>query len=169
MFYNSSHDRPVESSLLDADTLKSLRAYIDENLSDEVPVPGTCVCEPAAELSAYLTKRDLPFSRRLFQFIRDSGADEVEIYKRAHIDRKLFSKIRSNPDYQPKKITVVAFALALRLSLADTRELLASAGFALSGSSPFDLIIRYFVERGEYDFFLVNDALYAFDQPILAM
>jgi hypothetical protein len=130
---------------------------------------GTYVCEPAAELSVYLAHRGAPFSRLLLEFIRRSGEGEVEIYKRAHVDRKLFSKIRSDPDYQPKKATVVAFALALRLSLTETLELLASAGFALSGSAPFDLIIRFFVERGEYDLFLINDALYAFDQPVLMM
>ena len=171
MLYETSRHKRIESpsSRLDADTLNSLRAYIDERRSSEISVTGTCVCEPAAELSAYVANRGLPFSRRLLEFIRKSGSGEVEIYKRAHVDRKLFSKIRSDPDYQPKKSTVIAFALALCLSLADTRELLSSAGFALSGSATFDLIIRYFVERDVYDLFMINDALYAFDQPVLMM
>ena len=156
-------------SRLDADTLNSLRAYIDERQLTDRSVSATCVCEPGAELSAYVANKGLPFSRRLLEFIRNSGAGEVEIYKRAHVDRKLFSKIRSDPNYQPKKSTVIAFALALRLSLTDTRELLSSAGFALSGSATFDLIIRYFVERGIYDLFQINDALYDFDQPVLMM
>lgn len=171
MLYETPQNKRIESvkGLLFADTLNEIRAYINERRLSEIPESGTCVCEPAAELSAYVAKRGLPFSRRLLKFIRKSGLSEVEIYKRAHVDRKLFSKIRSDPDYQPKKATVIAFALALRLSLAETRELLSSAGFALSGSAPFDLIIRYFVERGEYDLFLINDALYEFDQPVLMM
>ncbi|MDA3924500.1 MAG: hypothetical protein PF904_07370 [Kiritimatiellae bacterium] len=171
MLYETPRHKWIKSpsSRLDVDTLNLLRTYIDEQRLTEFSAVDTCVCEPAAELSAYVARRALPFSRRLLQFIRNSGSGEVEIYKRAHVDRKLFSKIRSNPDYQPKKSTVIAFALALHLSLVDTRELLSSAGFALSGSATFDLIIRYFVERDVYDLFMINDALYEFDQPVLMM
>ena len=91
----------------------------------------------------------------------------MEIYRRAHVDRKLFSKIRSDPNCQPEKVTVIAFALVLRLSLEQTRDLPASAGYALSGCAPFDWIIRFFLGRGVYDLFLINDALDTFDQPIL--
>lgn len=150
-------------SRLEPEVAQALQAYLQETLDAE----GTCVCEAPPDLSAYLAHADIPFSRRLLHFIRKSGFDEVDVYKRANVDRKHFSKIRSDPDYQPKKATVIAFALALQLSLDETRDLLASAGFALSSSAPFDLIIRYFVERGVYDLFQINDALYDFHQPVL--
>ena len=159
---------PAQSapSRLDAATLNALRTYLAEAHAAEVAA-GTCVREPPAALTAYLARAGAPFSRRLLELIRKSGLDEVEVYKRAHVDRKLFSKIRSDPDYRPKKATVIAIALALRLSLDETQDLLSSAGFALSGSAPFDLIVRFFFERGVYDLFQINDALDAFGQPIL--
>ena len=157
--------QPVQSRL-DADTLAALRVYLAERQASEAAA-ASCVCEPPAGLAAYLARAGVPFSRRLLDLIRKSGLDEVEVYKRAHIDRKLFSKIRSDPEYRPKKATVIAFALALRLSLDETQGLLSSAGFTLSGSASFDLIIRFFFERGVYDIFQINDALDAFGQPIL--
>ncbi|MEI7899175.1 MAG: hypothetical protein WCK89_02915 [bacterium] len=159
--------RAGSQSRLEADTLSALRAYLAERQVPEAAGTEDRVCEPPAGLAAYLARAGIPFSRLLLEQIRASGSSEVEIYKRAHVDRKLFSKIRSDPDYQPKKSTVIAFALALRLSPEQTRDLLASAGYALSGSAPFDLIIRFFVERGVYDLFLINDALDTFGQPIL--
>jgi hypothetical protein len=149
------------------ETFARLREYLAEHALPEEPGAGTCVCEAPAELCAYLARASVPFSRCLLQFIRKSGLDEVEVYKRAHVDRKLFSKIRSDGSYHPKKATVIAFALALRLSLTETRELLSSAGFTLSRCTPFDLIIQYFLERGVYDLLKINDALYDFDQPLL--
>jgi hypothetical protein len=154
---------------LDPETFNALRAYMGEYQSPEETATGMCVCEAPPELSAYLAHAAVPFSRCLLQFIRKTGIDEVEVYKRAHIDRKHFSKIRSDPHYQPKKVTVIAFALALRLSLQETKELLSSAGYTLSSNTPFDLIIRFFVERGVYDLFRINDALYDFDQPVLTV
>ncbi|MDD4622700.1 MAG: hypothetical protein PHG71_05630 [Kiritimatiellae bacterium] len=153
---------------LGADVLSALREYVAARLPPENRAAAE-VREPPAELSEYLARAGAPFSRRLLQLIRESGLSEVEVYRRAHVDRKLFSKIRSDPAYQPRKTTAVAFALALRLTAEETHDLLVSAGFALSASSPFDLIIRFFIERGVYDLLMINDALYAFGQPIFAV
>lgn len=107
------------------------------------------------------------FQQRLFRLIKDSGMDDVTVYKKANVDRKVFSSIRNNVDYRPKKRTAVAFAIALELDLPAMRDLLSRAEIALSPSSKFDIIIQYFVTHGIYDIFEINAALFRYDQPIL--
>ena len=131
-------------------------------------IPAPKACEAARDsLDDWLGELDAGFSETLLKLIDRSGKKDSEIYKKANVDRKLFSKIRNNPDYKPSKATAIAFAIALELDLEETKDFIARAGFALSRSSKFDVIIEYFIKQKNYDVFAINEALFAFDQSLL--
>lgn len=121
----------------------------------------------AGSLDDALARMEAGFSETLLHMIDASGMTDAECYKKANIDRKLFHKIRTNRLYKPSKPTVIAFALALELSLDDTRDLLAKAGYALSHASRFDIIVEYCIQHGQYNVFEINEILFAFDQNLI--
>ena len=118
-------------------------------------------------LHEYMNQMDRSFQEMLFDLIDESGMTDVECYKKANVDKRIFSKIKSNKNYRPSKQTAVAFAISLQLDLDTTQDLLATAGLTLSRSNVFDKIIRYFIHNGNYDIFEINEALFEFDQMLL--
>ena len=182
-----------DSFRLSEKLFQNVASYIDQHYVDlwgaaprrpmeqRRPLRDSQVCESATvmyspapkaaprplSLAEMLKREDAGFTETLLKHIDRTGKKDSEIYKKANLSKQHFSKIRKNPHYKPTKQTAIALALALELDLEQTRDLLGRAGFALTNSSKFDLIIRYFIEQGNYNIVEINIALYEFDQPIL--
>lgn len=133
------------------------------SLATPVPTAGAA----PTELEDLLEHLDAGFSETLLALIDQRGLVDAEVYHRANLSRQLFSKIRSNPAYRPTKPTAVALAMALELDVPATQDLLSRAGLTLSRTSKFDVIVRFFLERGIYDIYQLNEALFAYDQPLV--
>jgi len=129
--------------------------------------PARAPVPKAATLKQLLEQTDAGFSETLLKLIDRSGKKDSEVYTKANVSRQHFSKIRNNPAYRPTKATALAFAIALELDLEQTADLIGRAGYALTKSSKFDLIIMYFIQQGNYNIFDINTALFDFDQSLL--
>lgn len=149
------------------DCLSELRPFHKtEYVAESRSMPKEEILDPRYLDRAIHSLED-PFSVKLFKLIDSRGKSDAEVYKKANLDRRHFSKIRTGKGYTPGKPTIIALSIALELSLEETADLLRRAGYALSRSSKFDVIAEYFIVNGRYDIFDINEVLFKFGQQLL--
>jgi len=149
------------------ETFSSKKQLRSKTIGTYASAPAPCPPK-VASLAEMLRQADAGFTETLLKLIDKTGQKDSAIYKKAGLSKQHFSKIRNNPEYRPTKPTAIALALALELDLEQTKDLIGRAGYTLSNSSKFDLIVRYFIERSIYDVVQINIALYEHDQPLLS-
>lgn len=177
-----------ESLRLSEKLVHNVACYIDENyvdayeqtlrsryqMSRNLEMSDVCMasmpCEESSlSLDEYIKNKDAGFTETLLSLIKKKGLKNATVYKRANISKQHFSKLINDPNAKPSKQTAIALALALELDLDATRDLIGRAGYALTNSSTFDLIIRYFIEHKQFNVIEINIALYEFDQSLLGV
>lgn len=165
--YVAAHtDKSRGSQLLDVEQA-ILNEPILRRIETEDHYTQIAAAPTAPSLDERVSHLDEPFSITLLRLIDAKGKSDVDVYKKANLDRKLFSKIRSSQDYLPSKRTAIALAIGLELTLSETDDLLERAGYSLSPSQKFDVIVEYFIVNGQFDIFAINEVLFQYDQPLL--
>ena len=165
-----SKNLPIEA-LLERRMIRERRERLRETTllgSMDVMPDFSAGCD-SISLEDLLQEEEMTFSEALLDWLIRKDLNDPDVYKKANIDRKLFSKIRNNPDYKPKKNTAIALALALELDLEETKEFIGRAGYALTHSSKFDIIIEYFIRQNNYNVFEINEVLFSYNYPLIGM